>query len=279
MKNSLVFMSLLFGVMLPYKNCSKVWAIPQVKNPNIYVLIFADNKSPDISEACQNDKRKVIDWLSEAANLTGMRLLGADDNYVYSKAGVDSALRSIHTEPNDVIFFYYTGHGIRFEKQTGRYPYLDFYNNEALRAQINLEEVHQKLKAKGARLTITIGDLCNVVVRGDVVIAYKAPLRKQIFQKLFLSAEGDILVASSSPGQSSVLSRDQQSGLFTSCWLSAAEWVASGKAEPEWEEIVKLTDDRTIRISSGDKHGEDSTKTVQTPIHNYHLRYQTFQIK
>lgn len=126
------------------------------------------------------------------------------------------AVQNLSVEPDDIIMFYYIGHGGRPEGQDPeKYPYpqmfLAQHSDERL---VPLTWVHDVLKSKGARLTITIGMCCNSETRGmspktmptfnvNYGNAYVEGTKIDAIQKLFLENKGDLLATSASPKETS----------------------------------------------------------------------------
>lgn len=122
-----------------------------------------------------------------------------------------SIVNNFNCNADDIIVFYYIGHGT---ENTGasRFPLM-------LMGQVNpnkfvpLSWVHNTLKNKGARLTVTIGMCCNARqgVAGRVEPTFSANYgntyvseeQSNCIKKMFLNYQGDILITSASPNESS----------------------------------------------------------------------------
>ncbi|MCH5224979.1 MAG: caspase family protein [Muribaculaceae bacterium] len=114
--------------------------------------------------------------------------------------------------PNDIVIFYYIGHGTHGTEGGDKWPMM-FMGANYVDTLIPLAWVHDQLKSKGAKLTATIGMCCNVyqgisrrdapsfkVNYGNISIS---DTEKEAIQRMFLENKGDILITSASPGQSS----------------------------------------------------------------------------
>lgn len=153
------------------------------------------------------------------------------------------AVQNLSVESDDIIVFYYIGHGGRPEGlDPNKYPYpqmfLAQHSNERL---VPLTWVHDVLKSKGARLTITIGMCCNSETRGMSIKskplfsanygpAYVEGNEVAAIQKLFLENKGDIIATSASPKETSVGWNWGQLGefdLYTGCLVYLFNYMAS----------------------------------------------------
>jgi hypothetical protein len=61
--------------------------------------------------------------------------------------------------------FYYTGHGFNNVNESKQFPYLDLrdktFQNYGAPYTLNIEEIYQNIKSKGARLNLVYSDCCN----------------------------------------------------------------------------------------------------------------------
>lgn len=126
------------------------------------------------------------------------------------------AVQNLSVESDDIIMFYYIGHGGRPEGQDpDRFPYPQmFLAQHSDNRLVPLTWVHDILKSKGARLTVTIGMCCNSETRGmtpktmptfnvNYGNAYVDGGEVSAIQKLFLENKGDLLATSASPRETS----------------------------------------------------------------------------
>lgn len=130
-----------------------------------------------------------------------------------------AAVSNLKCESEDIVMFYYIGHGGRPKNDDPqKYPYPQMYlaQGEGSNA-IPLDWVHEQLKSKGARLTVTIGMCCNVndpnivskhnysfgLTANYNSSAYVADVSVESIQKLFLENKGDLIATSASPTESS----------------------------------------------------------------------------
>ena len=122
------------------------------------------------------------------------------------------------TNPNDIVVFYYIGHGVRPATSSDymkNHPYPQMCMAQHYEDKfIPLEWVDKQLSSKGARLTVTIGMCCNSI--GSNVSIKDEPNfnfnygttnlssnKIKRIQELFLNTGGHVIATSSSPRQTS----------------------------------------------------------------------------
>ena len=228
--------------------------LAKAQNGTLHALMLIDEHS-DIAPACISDKFKMEEEVQIIAQKTRMNLNLV--NIDYERVNVEKVVNELSVGENDVIFFYFTGHGYRYEdqKSCGQYPYLYISKQKEhlYEAGICLESIDQQLQAKGARLVITLADCCNNVLPYEEPIAMNTSVIGEVYKKLFLLSEGHVLATSSLPGQFSFATNN--GGYFTNSFLESIREYANINANYEdldWDTILKKTTAKTI-ISSDSK--------------------------
>lgn len=185
-----------------------------------------------------------------------------------------SAIQNLRCQPNDIIMFYYIGHGGRaVNDRTTVYPQMclgQFDNNR----MIPLDWVYNQLKAKGARLSVTIGMCCNSESRdltakmapsfapnnGNTYMADEEAAR---IQELCLNYKGNVLVTSASPTQTSGCCKSEL-GIFdtyTNVLVHVFDDVIKGNIEPTWNTLLSATKNTVNKVM----------EYKQTPIFEAHV--------
>ena len=149
----------------------------------------------------------------------------------------------------DIVMFYYVGHGTE-NSNTSRYPLM-------LMAQSNVSKfvplswVHNTLKKKGARLTISIGMCCNARQGAPGRIApsfginygntYVDQDMSESIKKMFLNYKGDMIITSASPAESSWAcdSNIGPTDYFTLNLLIQFNNILPDKNNPDWENMMR----------------------------------------
>ncbi|GAB5551355.1 MAG: hypothetical protein Sapg2KO_09460 [Saprospiraceae bacterium] len=214
----------------------------------LHALVLVDEYS-EISTACIADKFKIEEEVQIIAQKTRMQLnLQQID---YSKDGLERSIEALEVGENDVIFFYFTGHGYRYENQItcGDLPYLYLTKAQEhlYEAGICLDAITEQLKAKAPRLLVSLADCCNNILPYEEPVAMNTALVGEVYKKLFLQTEGHIIATSSLPGQFSFATNN--GGYFTNGFLATIRDLASLESDLNqitWEKVLKRTTALTI---------------------------------
>lgn len=199
------------------------------------ILCIADHES-DIGEAGLADMRSISNWLDQISQNTGMPLnkillTGTGSNLTQS--ALTNTIAGLSVNSNDVILFYYTGHGAANENPGGsKWPLMAFLNDEL----VDYAVISEQVKAKGARFVITMADCCNNYSYQAKHTPFVPKGGSNGFQTLFLQQRGHIVMSAASKGEFSLGGID--GGMFTNQFLSAFYSNASSDS-PSWQTIMQ----------------------------------------
>lgn len=127
-------------------------------------------------------------------------------------------VEEIRVEPDDILMFYYIGHGGRPITNDPNYMKTHPFPQMCMsqwdeKKFIPLEWVGDLLSKKGARLSVTIGMCCNDLSNISIKSApnfspnygssYMSGNKMNKIQELFLNSKGSVLATSASPAQTS----------------------------------------------------------------------------
>lgn len=190
------------------------------------------------------------------------------------------------SDPNDIIVFYYIGHGARPDAgsdYTDEHPYPQMCMAQHDEDKfIPLEWVDEKLSSKGARLSVTIGMCCNNVDPGITIkeepnfspnygATYLSSNKIKRIQEMFLNTAGHIIATSASPKQTSGCFQIYQSPFPNpSCYRDRYSYAICSFFQTQLDDYKReLTwDDFLGKISwFVDKYSNHE----QTPIHDIYI--------
>jgi Caspase domain len=250
----------------------KQGAPEKVPVTKLILVIVANTHDPVIGKGCRIDIKSIRQMFKKLCHhmkfeFIELLVMGAH----YSKKNVTDAIDSLKPDDNDVVVFYYSGHGFSYRKERDkRFPQIDLRSNPASNkiAVINentrnLMELFKTVKRKGARFNIVIGDCCNNTIRftrnfktdDDTLKLMKRKrmaIDKEMCNHLFCDYTGSILVAAADKGQFAV-SDFKLGSLFTLNFTNGLK-ILIGKSMNEekglpWKKMLEETRRKTLALS------------------------------
>lgn len=232
------------------------------KKTKIYLLIVANTGDSAIGIPCKNSMNLIEETFTNIAENIGLKIqVKKIFGEKYSKANVEkeiSSLKPIIT-PNDVMIFYYVGHGFRKTKDNRPFPYIDLRANpkeKVLAQAMNAEDVFAKIKPLNARLNLLMTDCCNSYIDAPVPIVSADPrprasgkiLNIEKCRALFLNPKRMTLqLAAADIGQ--YASCNVELGAFFSFYFKAAMENALSDVKtttPSWYQVIDEAKVQTI---------------------------------
>lgn len=139
---------------------------PLEKNTRIHLMIVANTNDSTVGVAAVKDIKTVEDFFSDLTEVMGIKTMNTVKVYGnnFSRGNVLDALKKIAPQPNDIVVFYYSGHGFRTSAKATPYPMYDLRSRpgqDYVKESLTTDTVAQLLKAKNARMTLVLSDCCN----------------------------------------------------------------------------------------------------------------------
>lgn len=225
----------------------------QLQAKTIHWLTFIDTTDKGVGEIDQNT-RKILyaRWINLINASLSEQGYGVNIIDIYgsktSPENCKNIVNDLQCDSEDIVIFYYVGHGTE-NTNTSKFP-LMFMAQTSVNKLVPLSWVHETLKKKGARLTISIGMCCNArqEVPGKIAPTFNMnygntyidqDMSKNI-KKLFLNYRGDLIVTSASPAESSWAcgSNVGPTDYFTLNLLAYFNNILPDENNPNWEEIL-----------------------------------------
>jgi hypothetical protein len=206
-----------------------VWAFSvqvqvQVQAQTIHWLTFIDTTDPKVGQIDVYGRNLLYGFFINEVNAALSEVGYKSDiqdfyRYQVTPENCKLAVNMLKiTNPEDIIVFYYIGHGGRPSSNTRYirehpYPQMCLAQSDQNKF-IPLEWVDSILSSKGARLAITLGMCCNSIddrisikdspnFTSNYAPTYMSANKRKRIQELFLNTKGNVLATSASPGQTS----------------------------------------------------------------------------
>lgn len=229
----------------------------KAENVKIHAIVFCATDDPKIGEGCQSDQER----FAEELGIIETALECEEDWQVFigkdcNKSNLEMAFSRLHCNSNDVVFFYYSGHGVhaKADATSGWLPQMclnhEWYEQEKF---VPVTHVRRKMEALGVRLSVILTDCCNdeanwVSVKSLIASQKDGPKISDIdvagLRKLFYESRGTVIATSSKRGQPSL--GPKEGSCFSMAFWSEMWRVEHGAAKADWNSLLASTKDRTL---------------------------------
>ena len=216
------------------------------------MIIVSNTNDPHIGKSCAFDIQRVLLTFDSIRKFIGISMMTTViSGKTYNKANVEKLIKDLKPDPDDIVVFYYTGHGFRKTDDERPFPYIDLRPKDDktyLVNSLNILDVFNSIKnkPKSARLNLVISDCCNTVPGKSKINAKAIGGFRDIrdwsldnCRQLFLNpAPMSVLVTASDVGQFSAC--DSTTGsLFTIFFKAALENnITNFKKNVSWDKVT-----------------------------------------
>lgn len=259
-----------------------------------HAIIFANTQNSGIGESVAVDLKRMGLEMTTIAKSIGYTLkkyyyYGAQENF--NRNNLETVLTNLSCAPNDIVFFYYSGHGGRAMNEKTDFPEMClFVNDENFKSNAQLyplHDVYSRIRKKHPRLTIVMGDLCNTIwegfYRNENAASKGATILSKgtcdVYKNLFLNAQGGLIAASSEPKYTSgcyVFKENgnwyNAGGYLTHSFLCALQYFVSQSKNVSWNSLMDNTIARTRNLTK-DKKDNNGNLRPQTPIYKSDITF------
>jgi len=229
----------------------------------IHFIVVANTNDARIGPSVQKDMRNIYSEIKDVATFLNLPMVYTEvSGQKFGKKNVESALNALSPGPNDIVIFYYSGHGFSYDQtEIQAYPQLDLRESrfeDITTATLNASDIYFTIKGKNARLNLIITDCCNSSIGllrpegRNFAQTAKSLLgwNKSFCYNLFMQSKGSIITTAAKKGQFAYGNSDI-GGYFTSNFTTAMEKYLSKfqSATPTWQQIVDEAYNSTIGLS------------------------------
>jgi hypothetical protein len=215
----------------------------QSEATTLHAILIGDTLGDNIQDSVIKDldhMQKEVGLISRYTHLSVHEMVITGENITKNLV---KKINQAQIEEDDVVLFYFSGHGYREESKEGIWPNL--YVTKQNKG-IDFAEIQEILKNKNPRFLLAMVDCCNSFIPDDYAPQMmhkeiKATSREQLeqnYQKLFLEQKGHIFVSSSSVGEPS-WGFSHKGGLYTYTFLVGLHRAVKGTEEMDWNILLE----------------------------------------
>lgn len=234
-------------------------ATAQVSAQTLHAIIACHTTDRSVGDQMSVNMRNVRNQIQTIASA-----LECDyDEYVIdgpkcTKANITDIVSKMDVDPNDIILFYYGGHGSHANNNSDD-PWPQMCMNTNIQSlYFPVKSLDKMIAAKYPQLQIMIMDCCNKEQDGVTIkplfgsngneATKLSNYNPSILKKLFLENKGNVKITSSKLGQYSWCRPN--GSIFTNNMIEVLDEVGQGRmTDPSWEKICKEAQDRTSRVN------------------------------
>jgi hypothetical protein len=255
------------------------------KPPKIHFIMVANTDDPRIGSSVKKDVNNIYSEIKDVSTFLKLPLDMVEiSGSKFGKDNVEAAINNLKPGADDIVIFYYSGHGYSNDQQASQtYPQFDLRQSrfdDILVATLNVADVYNKIKTKNARLNIIISDCCNSSLGTlkpegkSFALTTKSLLSwdKSFCSSLFLKSKGSVLATAAKKGQYAYGNTDV-GGYFTSNLVTAMEKYLSKfqSGAPTWDKIIAEAQTTTVSLSLTNLCTA-ATSCRQDPVYTTDLR-------
>lgn len=211
----------------------------------IHGILLIDTEAEDIGTSMGQNSLLIKDFLLEIAKYTGyptkiVELVGVN----LKAASIKKVLDELRIEKEDLVFFYYCGHGFRTSSKEDPWPY--FYLSGE-NSYVDFDRIKHRLEEKNPRFLLAIADCCNNIVTFITPKSYMMPMGKGSHERkitnmraLFQSHPQWVVASSAIPGEIAWAYVGKGS-VFTLAFLDVFHDEVKNHQNVSWEVIFERT--------------------------------------
>ena len=259
------------------------WKLPESKTPQtsynfsgstLYLIQVSNTMTlSDLRPGVISNHAKIQGIFSSIAKTCGVAFKPIEiKDYDFTKTMVNNTIANLSPGPNDIVIFYYSGHGFRWDDQTNNdWPNMALiYNDDQTKREITPQEVKdnslnlntdvfQPLSTKGEHLLLVIGETCNTPY-GTNEPLYANPVKMATGEdgfdpntmKTLLQQQGKFMVATAKPQEETTYF--SEGGIFCSnfiYFLCHPNGLSTDNSTPvTWQNVLQNSMNSTYELTN-----------------------------
>ena len=233
----------------------------QGRSQTLHALIFTGNN--DISEILREginkskeDMRTELKTIASSLHINYEEVIGSDA--LFNAQYLMDEISRLNPGSDDIVFFYYVGHGINKPEIDPIWPQLAFATsyNDISSKLISFSDITAQLEQKRPRLLIAMAEACNSTsgrteyYQDEILGLGSLSFNQRDLERLkdlYLRSEGTVVSSSSEPGQKSYVSAE--GGYFSNSFIEVEKELTSISSEADWQTLFEKTKYRTTTLA------------------------------
>lgn len=215
----------------------------------LYAFFVGDFHSLDIQQASRTDLKNMHEEAQRIAKYGNYKLKAsfyAEEKKTGSK--LLKALKKLAPQKEDMVLFYFSGHGYRPSKgYKNAWPYLDFPSEKH---GMSYNDVINHIANLNPGFTLLIADCCNWTIpyglgnppllKGCIPKSASEKQVKKNYKKLFCDSKGVIAIAGAQAGQASYCK--SYGSFYTLSFLTGLHEVIQRQTDVSWQSILSIAE-------------------------------------
>jgi hypothetical protein len=223
---------------------------------DLYSILLCDTAAMNIGDSIEMDLKNMRDEVTRIQWYTNLRLVETEfsgENLIPSN--VFQYVENLQLNPDDVVIFFFTGHGYRTRSKIDN-PWPNLFCSITGQG-IDYHYITKLIEEKNPALLLSICDCCNnilpessapEVVSKDLIAEGFDSRTRRNYEKLFLETFGVIRIRSSDVGEYSWC--NSQGAVFLTAFLESFQKHARNDKEASWEDIFNTTTSKVLKLQT-----------------------------
>lgn len=239
------------------------------KNLNLHLFIVADTLDKTIGKSAAADMKNMIRTFTQFSQMLGIKKENFKEQ-IFAGKNCESklilnAINRLTPTKNDIVIFYYTGHGFRTNQQDS-FPFIKstrINTDSATIVKNSLrikEDIFNRIISKKtkARLNIIISDCCNIDIEKPKTIGNPVgktrgewELNEKNTRDLFLGFKPlSILITAAKNGEKAICDPEYNSYMSFAFLAALKQYTGRGEYKVSWNKLLDATGKKTLQISN-----------------------------
>lgn len=225
-----------------------------VQASHLHAIVIGDTDADNIGNATKITIHKFSQELRKVALMTEMDLnLHLIQEGDLSVKEIYNEIENLTIDADDVVVFFFNGHGYNKQKGHDIWPHMYFTKNNM---GLEFSSVVEVILNKNPRLILAISDSCNNLVDYYIPSFKPTPFLgltnldyffKTGYRKLFLQSAGLVQIASAKRGDFSYTNHSN-GAFFTNAFLSKLKNEALFAESASWEHLLDETSKQLVFV-------------------------------